>query len=752
MEFVMNRRLSTFFATILATLSAFTIDARPALKRPAFQMLRNFAQRTFPQLQRSSFPTAQRFSHWRSNNSGRNERNRSNWNNWHNKNSEKMHGAWKSSALSGLFASVILNNDRKQQTSAVAFTKDNVATYRGHNEFEQFVAYALEHITTKDVQEIAAIVTLIEEHSGQYKQAAHKLTDVAVKNFAAVDEKILQAILKYNPQAAESFAKVAIETDNSHFSDIAKNPKKWAYNLGVSTTYDLNLTQGTLINEIVAAIKEQKVYFGKITYEKLESLKPHYTLNDAQKTQLVLSLLDNPNLKKIIWSMPAEAYYQAVKPENIHKIHILNIPEFSYEMTDEQKKQLILKHLYNPALSTVPFYYNNINLSRNKTIADCLINKNISPTIIQEALKAENIKKVPLENFEMLIPYTTREELNQITNEVKKRVSPNTPPMQAILSGTRAAHISCIDPSHTATQSDHHVCNHKKEVYEMLKKYPSSETLDIRNLFKQIHAKEKEENNKSNYTFLHSRIWEWDFVSDMYKHIHNLNEQPQDRIGDDYVPLRFDSSKGEYASEEHDMLFLNPALFSNTQYLGNSTIQSFLRGLDWSAGKSAQFSPQTFFKKHNLFCYSNYEKEFADLKQLHTQANPKKYGSMLMLSINDKNLQYVHSVGNASEIQPVYIDGQKVTDIHQIMKSYKENPSKLKGNPDRLGHLQPADSLQFGLILNKHTLNHKTGPRIYSFNAADPKLYQEYCAKRDELFAKIAQEMEQDKTNKTNSA
>lgn len=266
----MNRRLHTIIIALLTTLSVFNADARPALKRPALKLFRAaqrafpFAQRGFPVIHRPSLPTAQRFS-WRNNNGGKNGHN---WNG-NKDNSKRSYGTWaKPSVLSGLFAGVILNDEiKRQQTPALPLTQENVLRH-GNVHLQTFIEQATQNITSQDPATIEAICTLIENYSGEYKRVAHKLTDVSMKNFAAVNAEILQTILKYNPQAAESFAKVAIETDNRHLAKIGTNPKQWMYTLGGCTTYDPDCAQTSLTNNIIATFKNQN-----------QSLSGPHTLN-----------------------------------------------------------------------------------------------------------------------------------------------------------------------------------------------------------------------------------------------------------------------------------------------------------------------------------------------------------------------------------------------------------------------------------------------------------------------------------------
>ena len=231
--------------------------------------------------------------------------------------------------------------------------------------------------------------------------------------------------------------------------------------------------------------------------------------------------------------------------------------------------------------------------------------------------------------------------------------------------------------------------------------------------------------------FYHGRRWEWDYVADVYKGLHNATHPADKTVGNDYTFLRFDNSSGDFGNA----LFLNVPLFGNTKWWGNSTAQLILKSYDWSNGKHHDFAPEKLFAQFKQAShYSAYKDDFKQLELLHQKANPSKIGSLLMVVVDDKNVNTVYPVQTyAHKKSPVTLStGEKTLETRKIIADLKAG--KLP---------EGGDSLEYVLPLNKdYALDPQKGPRIHALNACDPAKYKEYTDYRDQLFAKIKKDME----------
>lgn len=303
--------------------------------------------------------------------------------------------------------------------------------------------------------------------------------------------------------------------------------------------------------------------------------------------------------------------------------------------------------------------------------------------------------------------------------------------MQGYDNGIPSFLTSCTPNNHQATHSEKHFCaNIQLVIQQIFKNLSIKRKTNAIPLFKRAIAKEREELAKGNHVFYHGRQWQWDFVADIYKGLYNATRNSDEAVANNYTFLRFDASRSVYANGANDGLFLNAPLFGNTKWWGNSTAQLILKSYDWSRGKSAQYTPATFFKQFNIDShYTKYKTELAILESLHQKANPNNLGSLLVVSIDDKHIDKVYSAQTyVGHKKPITLStGESTLDTKRILSELKAG--KLPNGGDSIEYILPLDK--------DYALNPKEGPRIYSLNACDPVKYKEYIDYRDQLFAKI---------------
>jgi hypothetical protein len=312
--------------------------------------------------------------------------------------------------------------------------------------------------------------------------------------------------------------------------------------------------------------------------------------------------------------------------------------------------------------------------------------------------------------------------------------------------------LVCTAKTVLKTQTDCHICNNLQSVFNLLNKNGwiqlklLSKDCLLQNKYlhavvKSAYDKEYEEICKGNYVFYHGRRWDWDFVSDLYKFAYNLGQPKERRIGDDYVFLRFDqesSSRFNRSNPVVDPLFLNASIFGNAKNLGSCSFAYLFSNHDCSDKVIEKFSPEFVFSQFKLeTSYLKYKKELEHLKELHKQANPEDNGNLLGVVIKPKDLDKVYlASGSAGKRSARQINGNQLYAMDQIMKEYSKFETILEN----------SDQMEFVLPLDKEfALDPYKGPRIYRHNPVDPQKWQEYVNFRDQLFAKIAADIEKDK-------
>ena len=111
---------------------------------------------------------------------------------------------------------------------------------------------------------------------------------------------------------------------------------------------------------------------------------------------------------------------------------------------------------------------------------------------------------------------------------------------------------------------------------------------------------------------------------------------------------------------------------------------------------------------------------------------------MLLISIPVHKLQHIHPTIEDGTPHAVEINGKKTLTMKSILDALIQDPATVSQDAgDHYGH-RTNDQLEYAMPLTTaYALDPHNGPRIYSFNAADPAKLKAYEDARDALFIKI---------------
>ncbi len=184
------------------------------------------------------------------------------------------------------------------------------------------------------------------------------------------------------------------------------------------------------------------------------------------------------------------------------------------------------------------------------------------------------------------------------------------------------------------------------------------------------------------------------------------------------------------------LLFMNYALFGNTDKLGSSSI--------WYATKYKSCPINISLKNvFNYFghedIYKKHEKQLEGLEQEYQGLS--KYGSMVVVGVpEDRLADCVYLTNCYGGKQKIDIEGIGETDdIKTIITTLRHAPEKIFN----------SDELEFVLIMtqDKHGgLNPESGIKVQRFDAADPEKLAAFRKKERLLLEQIKQEIKQEKS------
>lgn len=603
-----------------------------------------------------------------------------------------------------------------------AFTAANIDHFNADSESRKaFIEHACSHINTADKKIIETIAHLLE----RYQEAGPKLMDAALKQFEnnqgdAIHALMLKHIIYYSPDSAQDLIKALLNKPNSHLAKLIQQSFEPTEIEESTWVYDNNW-RWKKITKTSPNLKYNPDY---------QWIHRSFIFKQAIATHLLDTLINNPGITSV-------AGY-----DHVHTI-CSKIPE-------EQRKDILkrltkgaLYHYGQDAKTMIGLAKKSIKLSDIVDKPQCVYadeigrltgwnwpkREHVADAVIRE------IDSVPLEDLEWTLESlgyyetTTKARLKKAAQNHYGDNKENPELAQLAQKDIISAHLQslqnrpsfidnklweCTATNHTNSQTEKHFCANISNVLQQIFKTGASRTSNAISLFNRARTKEREELSKGNYVFYHGRQWGWDFIADVYKHAYNITKKDTDQVRDDFVFLRFDDSKRR--SWNGDPLYMNAALFGNSQNSGSCTAQYVMGGYDMSGGFQNNFTPNTILTSFALEkYYAQYHNDFNHLKKLHTDANPQKYGSLLVVSIPANEVNKVQNTSRSGSAH-----GTKYLLDSRTIK----------------------DHYEFTLPLDKdYALDPKKGPRIYSMNACDPAKYKEYTDYRDQLFAKIKSDM-----------
>ncbi len=398
----------------------------------------------------------------------------------------------------------------------------------------------------------------------------------------------------------------------------------------------------------------------------------------------------------------------------------------------------------------------------------------------------ENPTKYPLINLDHLYPYLSKEEQEKLKESLEPKefkpsiawIIKNIPNFDFKNDKAQLKYLNKFSSTESIqtikdnlyikgkeTATKHHVFSNLSTIHIMLTK--DKDYIQNKEKFKDpkvkefllnIYKIEKEEHAKGNYFFYHGRNKNIRFAGEIYKQLWKLKngfeltpdqQKKLDQKLDNFIFMRFES-KVQAKDQRDDYFFMNHSLFGNAhETTGASTLTGY-----WLRDHSAHFRPTDPFSTKSLFSkpefklakyFEKYKNELDKLQDLHDKAT--EHGEIVAVSIAPDKLHLVKPCGPGGRIVHVNVingdTGEFTTDAKTILDalSYDANNIKLKDG-------KSSDYLEWKLPLeDSYALDPINGPRFYSFYFMDEKSQKEYEDYRDEIFAKIKQDIENDKTS-----
>lgn len=311
--------------------------------------------------------------------------------------------------------------------------------------------------------------------------------------------------------------------------------------------------------------------------------------------------------------------------------------------------------------------------------------------------------------------------------------------------------FKCKSKIKPITQSENHLNDNLQAVEDgFCKKLAKNK--QARRMFKLLHKKEKEEQKKGRYTFVHAQKWEWHFLANTFK---KLWEIKYGQKINDYQFLRFVSKEHDEKKEKKkrlnakngteynrswlshkqnlepaERLFMNYAIFGNAGNPGCCSAWYWFKDHDQSY---TQISTEDLFTKMSMEShYKKYAQKLETLENLHKESST--YGNLLLLSFTPKQMSEC--------VIPADVGGNRLS----VTMSYWRTTYNTKKILDELKKdsnvINNSNDVMFCTILTHDcALDPINGPRIYSFNAPDNKKFKEYEKLRDEIFEELTQEI-----------
>lgn len=610
-----------------------------------------------------------------------------------------------------------------------AFTVENINKY-DETHMEYFTQQTLQNITLSDAKTIEACRGVLKKHPDI-------IVDTVIKDPKNLSIEQLDALFNrleeqcyygdVNLARLKDAARKAYGTPDINYIiefGCRNNPLKKQLNSPRCT-----LPESHEQSKLILSLSQQE--FSKLSIDNLNYLYTHYNEHPWLAHSNIASLLQwasqtysrqdflfgssNPLMRISSWIGRLYSYKNTSKLEFSDLITLSELQNINYNPSwgyrSETVNEYLKKNSESPSFQYPFFMYENTSQNPNflpmvienmDTLSVDQINL-LYDKVFTNPKDRQKIKDTALAIFEKQIPLVSYHTLDTIPHFLLEPV----------------ANAQTISEHHYNANLD--TIAHSEIIANKAYKSPF-----VRKIFAQLYTHQKEEQKKGNYLFYHGRSSSWEFIADIFKQTHNA-VNPDKKVGDDYVFLRFDSegkSKYTYASKGEDALWMNAALYGNASNFGCSPAKFVYDNSDWS---ETNFSIETVFSQLGLEKYSTaYNGELKKLKELHTAANSQKFGNLLAVSIPEKELHRI-----------------------RVPQLWFGNPSRTKA---MIKNKQINDNYEFVLPLTKdYALDPEKGPRIYSYHAYDPNKYKEYEEYRDQLFAQIANRIQADKANVQNN-
>lgn len=282
------------------------------------------------------------------------------------------------------------------------------------------------------------------------------------------------------------------------------------------------------------------------------------------------------------------------------------------------------------------------------------------------------------------------------------------------------------------TQTEQHFFANLVRIFQMLQRHKTVDNPRAKEMLVDAHKKELEELQKGNHVFYHGSQWQWDFIRRIDRFGYNLKAKPGEQLDENFMRFRFDGS-------ETDGLCMNYALFGNANDDTSGTASYVLRNHDYSTPERMKaFATERLLERHGLgHLYQSYKNEFDELEKLHRQSNPDNVGSLIVLSVPDKDIEHVFPAPAGymgRRVKPIIINGRSTSNIKAILHALKTNPSSIQHGE--------SDLIEFAMRLNKdYSLNPRSSLRMYSYGAVDKSVWAEYMRREKALYAKIERDL-----------
>lgn len=307
------------------------------------------------------------------------------------------------------------------------------------------------------------------------------------------------------------------------------------------------------------------------------------------------------------------------------------------------------------------------------------------------------------------------------------------------------------------------------DVHTALSEYITDEQLSL--LAKKVIFKEIELNKQGYFTFVHGQRWKYQLAEEWFTKLWQLS---QGQNIQDFVFAHIKSLPSDIESERETrerilktlkvlhqsksitlseitkiasntqlledtkrLLFMNAGLFYNERNPGSNTAAYVQYNINVH---TLIFSLEHIFKLHRIeHLYNAYKKELDTLEMEHQQLS--KYGNLLLIAVPKEKINDAAFIAYPSGVlkKQVTINGiGQTSDLNLILPTLQSDPTKIREFDRNEFCLLMTDDKQGGL-------NPKSGIKFFQFNTVEQKQWEEFKAKEQALFNKIAQDIRLEK-------